>query len=185
MRHLLVFPSLFLIFLCPLLSSAQSVVDSTALPQLHMLTYERVSSKHYHSWSLQYREFAKESPEFVIPVTLSFGSTSIDGNYLERKDVCEVGSYAMGFGFDGYEYLGSGLYFNLGLGVSPGVETVEWQSGGRDSRFLIGGTANLGLLYVPFPDFGLVIGLHTMGRLSNSSVLNRAIGLGIEFGFNF
>ncbi|WP_417367163.1 hypothetical protein [Flavobacterium beibuense] len=173
-------------FACLTLSlSAQSLSDSAAIKQIHLVTYEQIFSKNCNSWSVQYREFEKESQEFVIPITLSFGNTKVRGNLLEDKNIKNVDTYALGFGFDGYEYMGDGLYFNLGVGVSPGIESIEKQNNDKNTKFLIGGIINTGLLYVPFSDFGLVIGLKITGRLSNSDVLARSLGFGIEAGFNF
>jgi len=169
----------------PLFSLAQFKTDSTALKQVHMITYEHIFSQNYNSWSIQYREFEKESDKFVIPITLSFGNTHINGSFLKNKNIKNVDTYALGLGFDGYEYLGSGVYFNLGIGVSPGVESIEKENEERNTKFLISTSVNTGLLYVPFPDFGLTIGLNIIGRLSNSRVLSRSLGFGIEAGFNF
>ncbi|MCK8521496.1 hypothetical protein M0D21_07950 [Aquimarina sp. D1M17] len=155
------------------------------LQQLHMITYQHTYSKHYQSWSVQYREFKKESKKFQIPITLSFGTTNINSDFLADKNIKDVDTYALGMGFDGYEYLGSGFYFNLGIGVSPGWETVERITSEKSTKFLIGGNINTGLLYVPFPDFGLMIGGKITGKLSNSRVLNRAVGFAIEAGINF
>ncbi|WP_422860416.1 hypothetical protein ACOKFD_06025 [Flagellimonas sp. S174] len=175
----------FFLSVFPLHTSAQTATDSLNPPLVHMVTFERVSSRNYQSWSIQYREFEKQSKEFVIPLTLSFGNTTIDGSFLENKDIKEVDTYSLGFGFDGYEYLGSGFYFNLGLGAFPGVETIERQNNDRTTGFLIGGTASTGFLFIPFPEFGLVLGLNAIGRLSNSKVISSSIGFGIEAGFNF
>lgn len=178
--------TIILSFACiPLSLSAQSLSDSTTTKQMHMVTYEQIFSKNYNSWSVQYREFEKESKEFVIPITLSFGNTNVRGNILEDKNIKNVDTYTLGFGFDGYEYIGDGIYFNLGVGVSPGVESIERQNNDKNTKFLIGGNINTGLLYIPFSDFGLVIGLNITGRLSNSDVLARSLGFGIEAGFNF
>ncbi|SHJ10197.1 hypothetical protein [Aquimarina spongiae] len=155
------------------------------LQQLHMVTYQHTFSKHYISWSVQYREFKKRSKEFRIPITLSFGKTNMNKDFLENKNIKDVDTYSFGMGFDGYEYLGSGFYFNLGIGVSPGLETVDHITEGKSTKFLIGGNINTGLLYVPFPDFGLVIGGKIIGNLSNSSVLDRSLGFAIEAGINF
>ncbi|WP_422004189.1 hypothetical protein [Roseivirga pacifica] len=150
-----------------------------------MVTYEHVFSKNYKSWAIHYREFDKQSNEFVIPITLSFGNMKLKDDFLDNKNIKAVDSYAIGFGFDGYEYLGSGFYLNMGVGISPGIESIEDKNEERNSRFLIGGSAKTGLLFVPFPDFGFVIGFNITGRLSNSSALSRSIGFGFESGFNF
>ncbi len=155
------------------------------LQQLHMITYQHTYSKHYQSWSVQYREFKKESKEFQIPITFSFGTTNMNSDFLADKNIKDVDTYTLGMGFDGYEYLGGRFYFNLGIGVSPGWETVERTTREKSTKFLIGGNINTGLLYVPFPDFGLVIGVKITGKLSNSRVLNRAVDFAIEAGINF
>jgi len=171
--------------LLPSSVSGQIKSDSLLINQLHMITYKHMVSRNYQSTSIQYREFQKEAKEFVLPITISFGSTNIDGSFLKQKNIKDVDTYSLGFGFDGYEHIGGGFYFNLGLGGFSGAESIKRISTDRSTRFLIGGTASTGLLYVPFNDFGFVIGLNFIGNLSNSKVLNHSIGFGIEGGFNF
>jgi hypothetical protein len=185
MQHAKYFIYVTLFSLRPLFVFGQTKSDSLLINQLHMITYKHVISKNHKSTSIQYREFQKEVKEFVIPITLSFGTTNIDGSFLEKKNIKDVDTYSLGFGFDGYEHLGDGFYFNLGLGGFSGAESIERISTDRNTRFLIGGTASTGLLYVPFNDFGFVIGFNIIGKLSNSKVLNHSIGFGIEGGFNF
>ncbi|WP_420573530.1 hypothetical protein [Kordia sp.] len=155
------------------------------LQQLYMISYQHTFSKYYNGWSVHYREFKKESDKFQIPITLSFGKTNIDQSFLERKNIKNVANYSLGMGFDGYEYLGNDFYINLGVGVSPGLETVERITVEKSTKFLIEGSMNTGFLYVPFPDFGLVIGGKIIGKLSNSRALNRSLGFAIEAGINF
>ncbi|WP_438712705.1 hypothetical protein ACSTS3_10860 [Aquimarina muelleri] len=185
MRHAKYFIYVTLFSLLPLSVFSQKKLDTLLINQLHMITYKHVVSRNYQSTSIQYREFQKETKEFVIPITLSFGSTNIDGSFLEKKNIKDVDTYSLGFGFDGYEHLGGGFYFNLGLGGFIGAELIERISTDKNTRFLIGGNASTGLLYIPFNDLGFVIGFNIIGKLSNSKVLNHSIGFGIEGGLNF
>ncbi|MEW7278877.1 hypothetical protein ABW636_09815 [Aquimarina sp. 2201CG1-2-11] len=181
------YTALFLLF--SQILSAQNIpeldLSESDLQQLHMITYQHTFGKYYNSWSVQYREFKKNTDEFQIPITLSFGKTNMDKNFLENKNIKNIDTYSLGMGFDGYEYLGSGFYFNLGVGVSPGLEAIERITGEKSTNFLIEGNINTGLLYVAFPDFGLVIGGKIIGKLSNSRALNRTLGFAIEAGINF
>lgn len=185
MKHVkyVICATLFFLLSFSILSQTKS--DSLSINQLHMISYTHVISRNYQSTSIQYREFQKETKKFVIPVTLSFGNTNIDDSFLEQKNVKDVDTYSLGLGFDGYEYLGGGFYLNIGLGGFSGAESIERISADRNTRFLIGGTASTGLIYVPFNDFGFVIGFNIIGKLSNSKVLSHSIGFGIEGGFNF
>lgn len=173
------------LYLMPLQTSAQVEQDSLEARQLHMITFKKILSHNYQGWSVQYREFEAETSEFVIPVTFSYGNTRFDDGFLENKGIKDIDTYALGLGFDGYEHLGNGLYFNLGLGLQSGLESVETLSDTKSNRFLIGGSASTGFLYAPFPEFGLVLGVNVIGRLSNSKGQSRSIGFGLEAGFNF
>lgn len=185
MKHAKYFICVKLFFLFSFSIVGQTKLDSSLVNQLHLITYKHVLSRNYQSTSIQYREFQKETKEFVIPITLNFGTTSLNTSFLERKNIKDIDTYSLGIGFDGYEYLGDGFYLNIGLGGFSGAESIKRISADRNTRFLIGGTASTGLMYIPFNDFGFVIGFNIIGKLSNSKVLNRSIGLGIEGGFNF
>ena len=169
----------------PFILYAQDTTPQSDTSQLHMVTFKSTISKNYQGWSIQYREFEKKANDFVIPITLSFGNTEWKEGLLEEKGIREIGTYALGLGFDGYEYLGNGFYLNLGLGISPGLESIKDLAGKRNHRFLIGGRLQTGLLYVPFPEFGLVFGTNVIGQLSNSKVLNHSLAFSFEAGINF
>lgn len=185
MKSLLIQLTLFTLLFTTLATSAQVKTDSLQTKQLHIISYQRVISNNYKSWAIQYREFKAESKEFVIPLTYSFGNSVINGSYLKKKNIKEVDTFSLGVGFDGYEYLGDGLYFNLGVGVQSGMESIERNSGTTDKRFLIGASGNTGFLYVPFPDFGFTIGAKVIGKLSNSKALTSSVGFSLELGLNF
>lgn len=185
MKYTRNFICLLTLLLLPLVASAQVALDSIPAKQLHIISYTKVFGSNYKSWSVQYREFECESKEFVIPITLSFGNTTIDESHLEKKNIKEVDTFSLGLGFDGYEHLGNGLYFKLGLGILTGMESIEKHNETTDEKFLIGLSSNTGFLYVPYADFGLVIGMNVAGKLSNSQALSRSFGFGIELGLNF
>ena len=86
---------------------------------------------------------------------------------------------------DRHEYLGNRLYFNLGVGIQPGAEVVFFNDDRRVTRFLLISTAHSGLLFVPFSEFGIVLGAGIRGRVSNSKGIKHAIGWGFEVGINF
>ena len=169
----------------PIDAAAHPPSDSLAPEQMHMITYRHVFSHNHQRWSLQYRAFEKQAEGFVLPITFSIGHTFHRSDLLRNRGIEDVDTYALGLGFDGYEHLLGGLYVNLGLGVAPGVESIFWQKGDQETRFLIEGTANVGLLYVPFPDLGVVFGFTVLGKLSNSKALGHSIGFGVEVGVNF
>ncbi|WKN41165.1 hypothetical protein [Tunicatimonas pelagia] len=171
--------------IAPFLAKAQTSLDSATVDNIHMLTYTKTFSKHYQGWSIQYREFDGSTDEFVIPITLSFGSARIDQALLEKKDIASLDTYSLGLGFDGYERLGKGTYLNLGLGTIVGLESIETTKQQRIDRFLIGGTSKIGLLFVPFQELGLVFGANALGRLSNSRAVRYDLGLSLEVGVNF
>ncbi len=169
----------------PFLAKAQTPSDSAMTERIHMVTYTKNFSKRYEGWSIQYREFDGGTDEFVIPITLSFGSTRIDQTLLEKKDIASLDTYSLGLGFDGYERLGKGTYLNLGLGAMAGLESIETTKQQNINRFLIGGTSKIGLLFVPFQELGLVFGANALGRLSNSKAVRYDLGLSLEVGINF
>ncbi|MEM9671839.1 MAG: hypothetical protein ACFB15_29285 [Cyclobacteriaceae bacterium] len=180
--------SIFLIILfiiAPILVKAQTPLDSAGTEKIHMVTYTKNFSKRYQGWSIQYREFNGSTDEFVIPITLSFGSTRINQTLLEKKDITSLDTYSLGLGFDGYERLGKGTYLNLGLGAMAGLESIETTKQQNINRFLIGGTSKIGLLFVPFQELGLVFGANALGRLSNSRVVRYDLGMSLEVGINF
>lgn len=152
---------------------------------VHMLTYKKVFSKNYRGWKISYTEFKDNLDDFIIPFTFSFDNYKVKPNVYKDKKINSLDTYALGFGFDGYQKLLKGTYLILGVNTPIGLEIIKNIDHKKRNHFLIGIEPKIGLKLITAKELGIVIGGNAFWRLSNSKVLNNEIGFELEVGINF
>lgn len=155
------------------------------IDSVYMLTYKKVFSKSYDGWKISYTEFNDDLEDFIIPFTYSFDSYKVKPDVYKNKKIKSSDTYALGFGFDGYQKIIKGTYLILGLNTPVGLEVIKNLDNKKNKHFLIGVEPKLGFKLMTSKDLGLVLGANAFWRLSNSKVLNNEIGFEIEVGINF
>ncbi|AUP80634.1 hypothetical protein C1H87_18720 [Flavivirga eckloniae] len=149
------------------------------------LTYKKMFSKHHENWSIKYTGFEDVDDDFIIPFTLSYEHNKIKAGILEGLGYKKADIFSLGFGFDGYLVMYPGVYLGLGVGVSPGMETITKINDSKNSRFYINGGLKQGLKIVPWPKLGIVLGVEFFQKLQRSKVYTSEIGWALELGINF
>lgn len=166
----------------PLLLNAQSIKEQDSI---HILTYNRVFSESYEGWKISYTGFKDNSKDFIIPLTISFDAYKVKPKIYKDKKITSLDTYALGYGFDGYQKILEGTYLNLGANIPVGLEIIRDLNRKRTNHFLIGINPKVGLKLIPSKEFGLVVGGNIFWRFSNSKILDNEKGFEIEVGINF
>ncbi|MFD2034631.1 hypothetical protein ACFSKL_07525 [Belliella marina] len=166
-------------------SQTPTEINITEADTIHIVSFKKTFSQHYTGWSVTYKEIKDVLNEFTIPLVYSYGNRSLNETSLKKFELSSLNTISIGLGFNGYEQIMKGFFLNLGLEPNIGVEFSESITNDKSRNFYFSGTTNIGFLWVPSKELGLVIGSSIFGSLSNSKYINKDWGVSIEIGVNF
>ncbi|WP_062055516.1 hypothetical protein [Aquimarina longa] len=152
---------------------------------VNLLTYKKSFSKYRENWSVTYTGFEDIDDDLIIPFTLSYGHNKIRKELLGKLGYKSVETFALGFGMNGYLKMYPGIYLGVGVGLSPGMESTTRINNDKNRYFFIGADFKQGLRFIPWHEFGIVIGVEFFQKLQTSKVYSSEIGWSIEVGVNF
>ncbi|MEN7551302.1 hypothetical protein AAG747_25515 [Rapidithrix thailandica] len=160
-------------------------VDSPLRKWYNLLTVQKIFSKYRQGWKVTYTGFADSEEDFILPFTLSYDQYSLKPKVLERKGYKSVDSYTLGGGLEGLVKILPGLYGRLGLHIPVGLESIKELQNKRKNNFLIGVKGRQGLVWIPWEDFGIVIGAGFFQQIQTSKIYKSDYGFELELGVNF
>ena len=152
---------------------------------IHIISYQKTFSQHYTGWSVSYKEIQDTLNEFTIPLAYSFGNRRLNETSLYKQNLSSLNIFSPGIDFNGYEQIMKGFFLNLGLGGNIGIEISNTLTDDKSCKFFISGNSNIGFLWVPSKESGIIIGSSIFGSLSNSKYITRDWGVSLEIGVNF
>jgi hypothetical protein len=150
-----------------------------------MLTIKRMTDTYNDTWNISYTGFSDQETGFIIPFVIGYSQTRAKSDIIQERGYSSVDSYALGFGFNGFIKITSGLYVDLGINVPIGMELLRNLENKKSSNFLIGLSTHQGIKIIPWQDSGIVFGAGVFQRWQTSKVINRNFGFALELGINF
>lgn len=166
-------------------SYAQTAEEIQNTDTIHIISYQKTYSQHYTGWSISYKEIKDTLNEFTIPLVYNFGNRSLNEASLKKENLSSLDIFSVGFGFNGYEQITKGFFLNLGLGGNIGTEVSVTLTNDKSRNFFISGNSNIGFLWIPSKEMGIIIGPSIFGTLSNSKYITKDWGVSLEIGINF
>ena len=164
---------------------AQTASEISNAKTIYIVGYQKQLSQHYDGYSISFKEVKDTLNVFTIPLVYSFGNSSLKKSSLQKMNLESLDNITVGLGFNGYEQLIKGFFFNLGIGTKIGSEISQTLVNDKFRNFHISGNSNIGFLWIPSKELGITIGSSLFGSLSNSKYINKDWGVNVEIGINF
>ena len=167
------------------------VLDTTAYVKstskwINIITWTQKYGIHASGFEIMcYGYFLKNDSKWILPITFGIEVLKINDDYFSQSGYqsARVNYYMVGI--SPLRKLNDYFYFNLGMQLLIGSESLTDYGGNESTNEIFGIAPSEGFMFIPKSKIGLSVGVGLYEKLLTSSVYQNDIGLKLEIGLKF